>query len=440
MKNKFKFLGIIALIAVIGLTMTACPSPGGGGPGGGSGNPGKTSSIYVSYDYDGNEYKLEIGEDPSIARAAYTPKVGHYYKLTKTAVDGTEEKSTGTIADIGDDYIIIAHSGKDSTKIKVGLSEDKAYMISFDKDIPIDTGGVIRKPHDLGTYTLNKDGKGYTLNKGIIKDDGSAHIPDTFRGLPITSIGIQAFYNCTNLKSVTIPSSVTSIGESAFGSCTSLESVTIPSSVTSIGEAAFGSCTSLESLTIPSSVKSIDNRAFGSCTSLESVTIQQGVTSISEHMFSGCTSLKSVTIPSSVKSIDNGAFAGCTSLESVTIQQGVTSIGEFAFIHCTSLKSVTIPSSVTSIGLYTFSNTNLESVTIPSSVTSIGNSAFTSCKNLTNVSFDTGSSITSANFGSEVFPEGVNGYGGDTLRTAYLAASPKSGTYTRTANGNIWTK
>ena len=64
-----------------------------------------------------------------------------------------------------------------------------------------------------------------------------------FENLPVTSIGIYAFRNCTSLTSVTIPNSVTSISDVAFGSCTSLTSVTIPNSVTSMGYSAFSNCT-----------------------------------------------------------------------------------------------------------------------------------------------------------------------------------------------------
>ena len=45
-------------------------------------------------------------------------------------------------------------------------------------------------------------------------------------GSDVTSIGEDAFLECTNLTSVTIPNSVTSIGGCAFEYCPSLTSVT----------------------------------------------------------------------------------------------------------------------------------------------------------------------------------------------------------------------
>lgn len=48
-----------------------------------------------------------------------------------------------------------------------------------------------------------------------------------------------AFYNCKNLRSVTIPNSVTTIEWGAFGNCKSLLEISIPNSVKYIGENAF---------------------------------------------------------------------------------------------------------------------------------------------------------------------------------------------------------
>ena len=52
----------------------------------------------------------------------------------------------------------------------------------------------------------------------------------------VTTISGSAFYQCTSLTSVTIPSSVTTIDYDAFRLCESLTSVTIPTSVTTIGD------------------------------------------------------------------------------------------------------------------------------------------------------------------------------------------------------------
>ena len=170
----------------------------------------------------------------------------------------------------------------------------------------------------------------------------------------VTTIGEGAFYNCSSLKSITIPDSVTTIGDSAFSDCWSLTSVTIPDSVTTIGDSAFSDCSSLTSITIGDSVTSIGNYAFWGCSSLTSITIPDSVTTIGNSAFYGCRSLTSITIPDSVTSIGSYAFLGCSSLTSITIPDSVTSIGEFAFYYCDSLKSITIPDSVTSIGVSAF--------------------------------------------------------------------------------------
>ena len=180
---------------------------------------------------------------------------------------------------------------------------------------------------------------------------------------------------------------VTSIGENAFKDCTNLTSVTIPDSVTSIGRSAFSGCSKLTSVRIPDSVTSIGDRAFRYCSNLTSVTIGNSVTSIDGWTFDYCGSLTSVTIPDSVTSIGKKAFAHCSSLTSVTIGNSVTSIGDLAFYDSVSLTSVTIPDSVISIGNRAFEYCGLTSVIIGDSVTSIGSSAFAYCNSLESITF-----------------------------------------------------
>ena len=221
-------------------------------------------------------------------------------------------------------------------------------------------------------------------------------------------VGDQAFWDCTNLKSITIPNGVTSIGRNAFHGCAGLKSIFMPNSVTSIGDYAFEECTSLTSpvynanvfaympttykgvYSIPDGIKSIVGGAFLECTGLTSVTIPNSVTSIGELAFCGCAGLKSLMIPNSVTSIGGGAFWRCTSLTSLTIGNsvgdGVTSIGEYAFACCYNLPSVTIGNSIVSIGEYAFDSCKvLNSVIIGKGVTSIGDYAFCSCHQLTSL-------------------------------------------------------
>lgn len=58
----------------------------------------------------------------------------------------------------------------------------------------------------------------------------------------------SAFYGCTKLTAITIPTSVVQIGASAFEHCRALTEITIPSGVGYIGETAFYSCVSLVSV------------------------------------------------------------------------------------------------------------------------------------------------------------------------------------------------
>ena len=169
---------------------------------------------------------------------------------------------------------------------------------------------------------------------------GELVIPNTIDGHPVTSIGEEAFQNCTSLTSITIPDSVTSIGSEAFIFCSSLPSITIPDSVTSIEDYAFAHCSSLTSITIPDGVTSIATAAFQDCTSLTSITIPDSVTSIGIKAFYECSSLTSITIPDGVTSIGDSAFEGCTNLTSITIPDSVTSIGNNAFQRCISLTSI----------------------------------------------------------------------------------------------------
>ena len=164
-------------------------------------------------------------------------------------------------------------------------------------------------------------------------DDGRAIITNGGKTLLAYAIGNAE-------TSYEIPEEVTSIGDQAFGECSNLTSVSLPSTLTSIGSMAFLGCSGLTEIEIPERVTSIGEWAFNGCSNLTSITIPEGVTSIDSYTFYGCSSLTSVSLPSSLTSIDFAAFAGCSSLTEITIPDGVTSIDERAFPSCYALAIV----------------------------------------------------------------------------------------------------
>ena len=205
-------------------------------------------------------------------------------------------------------------------------------------------------------YLIDSDAKTATLTANVgEKYSGDIVVPEKVKAsdgveYPVTAFGDNAFDNCRELNSITIPSSVTSLGESCFRGCSGLTSITIPSSVTSLGAYCFRGCSKLTNITIPSSVNSLTYYCFCGCSSLTSITIPTSVTSLSGSCFEDCSSLTSITIPSSVTSLSDNCFNGCYRLTSITIPSSVTSLNFNCFWGCSGLTSITIPSSVTYLG------------------------------------------------------------------------------------------
>jgi len=282
-------------------------------------------------------------------------------------------------------YVSLDLSDSPLKEIPQGAFIDCKTLVSI--TIPNGVTSIGAFSYSLTSITVDSGNPNYASEGGILYNKAKTEIVYVPRGkngniiIPnsVTSIGEQAFNNCTGLTDITISAGVTSIVSYAFYGCTGLTgNITIPAGVMSIGQGAFSNCTGLTSVTFAadSQLQTIGDYAFRDCTSLTSVTIPNSVTSIGEAAFCDCTSLTRITIPSSVTYIGDNAFRNCTSLTSVTIQSGVTSIVRFAFFGCSSLTSVTIPSSVTSIGIGAFWEcTSLTSVTI-SRRTALGEQAF----------------------------------------------------------------
>ena len=79
-------------------------------------------------------------------------------------------------------------------------------------------------------------------------------------------IRTKAFYKCSDIREITLPSTLKTIEEKAFFRC-SFSEIALPEGLNLIGKDAF-SYTGLKTLKIPESVKEIGDYAFYNCTSL----------------------------------------------------------------------------------------------------------------------------------------------------------------------------
>ena len=284
----------------------------------------------------------------------------------------------------------------------------------------------------------------------------------------VTSIGNNAFKDCTGLVSVTLPEGITDIGHSAFNNTAIYNDEKnwdngvfyigdylighkgdisgdyyIKQGTKLIDSGAFYGCSSLTSVTIPDSVTRIGGSAFENC-GLTSVTIPSSVTSIGRMAFYNCKNLTNINIYDDVKYIDDYAFnntgyyndennwandmlyVGNHLLDAkgdisgdVIIRDGTKFIGGGLFNGNKNIISIIIPDGVTGIGESAFSGcSGLLSVTLPDSITNIGSSAFSGCKGLTSldlpdslVSIESGSFYNCTNLEKVTIPNGVKTIG-----------------------------
>lgn len=254
-------------------------------------------------------------------------------------------------------------------------------------------------PATARAYEFAIDGIYYNVNDrgAIVTNNGAANcysgdvvIPEVVAlgdtTYQVVAIGDYAFKNCSDLTSVSIPSTVTSIGQYAFNWCTGLTAMTIPDSVKTIGNGAFYYCTGLQTVKLPDGITTLNEHLFHGCASLTELTIPDGVTSIGGGALKECASLTSVTLPPGITTIDVSVFEACTGLSSMILPDQVTSIKSSAFMDCTGLTEITLNAALKTIGLMAFYNCNsLTEVTLPDSVTTIGEAAFAECKNLSKI-------------------------------------------------------
>lgn len=251
--------------------------------------------------------------------------------------------------------------------------------------------------------------------------DGEGKI--VFNG-DVTTIGFNAFYNCSTLTSIDLPDTATTVGQYAFSGCTALTDIDFGVGVKSVATLALENCTAIKTLKVPDNITSIATGAFKGC-KFVNVILGDGLTTISNELFSGMTSLEMVLFGTNLKTIGSKAFYNCEALRLSEVPVGVTAIEPFAFYGCDAISYLTIPEGVTTIRDSAFAScANLANVTLPNSITSIESYAFLDCTKLAVVNCN---ASTPPTLGDGVFSNNV------TARIIYVPTESVA-TYHTTSN------
>ena len=211
----------------------------------------------------------------------------------------------------------------------------------------------------------------------------------------------NGLFSQSNVKKVTIESTVKLIEERAFENCLQLESIIFKSesSLKTIESFAFRNCHSLKSIVLPKSIQTIDfNKVFEGCSNLETIEIEYGnELYASENNIIYSTDKKTILYQQKSKEtfgIDNDVVRigekvyAESEMKSVPFSDKIEEIGDTSFYFNKELKSLLIPSNINKIEQYAFAmSEQLESVVILSNEIVIGEGAFAGCSQLKSVYF-----------------------------------------------------
>jgi len=191
----------------------------------------------------------------------------------------------------------------------------------------------------FGGYT-NENGYEVTRQYYTNNSYVDSRVPESLKTVVFTGDNLlgYSFNNCKRIKNVSFTGNITSVKLNSFDGCIDLKEITIPNTVTSIGYRAFAD-SGLEQLMIPNSVVSLGASVFAG-SSLKQIEIPNSVTYIGSNAFYNCLDLESIAIPDSISEIPYECFRNCGSLQEILIPLSVTTVGKCAFNGLSSLESV----------------------------------------------------------------------------------------------------
>ena len=252
---------------------------------------------------------------------------------------GSSETESGpSIAPIGEDGMpygdVIISEGIKSISSVSGVNARKSCFFANDK---VNTVKIPSSMERLGDY-----GFSYSSLTDVIFGENSN----------ITEIGVNCFYECTNLQRILIPKKVAYIGGYAFYGNNALAEVTFNADDLSMGDMVFSRCINLGTINWGSGIIKLGKATFSYCVKLTALNIPNNVLSLgNSYTFESCTGITSVTFEegSPITVIPPNCFSYCSSLTDVVIPSGVTTLGNAAFYTCNRMKHITLPNTLTSI-------------------------------------------------------------------------------------------
>ena len=169
---------------------------------------------------------------------------------------------------------------------------------------------------------------------GTDKYEGDITIPDNVKwGLDFKIVGIaaNAFADCPNLQSVSVPASVEDIEKGAFANASQLTAINVDEGnehyTSPEGVLFFKNKSYLvqypigkdgTSYVLPEEVEGLSEGAFAGA-KLTSITFSEALWDIEDKAFDGCAKLTSLNLPESIDYIGPAAFRGCAGLTRIIL-------------------------------------------------------------------------------------------------------------------------
>ena len=190
------------------------------------------------------------------------------------------------------------------------------------------TAGTTGKMYDM---TGESYGSGYING---VTYQSREHLQTVTLGEGITHVGNYAFYGCSVITSMSLPSTLESVGHYAFQNVSQwVGPLALPEGLTTLGVYSFAGCSGLTApVRLPDTLTSIGSNAFRSVTgTLEVYPYSEGLryarSANANHVVLEYAEL---ALPAALIEIDDEAFAN-TPAELIALPEGCESIGSRAF-------------------------------------------------------------------------------------------------------------